>query len=133
MAKILDIYTFIYDLNKFIVYILFQSYLKLSSHSLHRSQPYAWTQLGSINGKFFIKNALSSLTVNPPITNLNIYLKSSNTKYLKLFKKYFNLFSQPFTPKSLISSLNEADLSLPIYMKSYYLNDIKFIEYCNLC
>lgn len=61
--------------------------------------------------------------------NLKIFLKSSKMRYLKLFKKYLSLFSNPLHPKSLIYSRREAAFNLPISMKSYSLKDKKFWEY----
>lgn len=63
--------------------------------------------------------------------NLIISLKSSRIRYLKLFRKYFSLFSKPLHPSNFIYYRKDADFNLPISIKSYSLKDKKFCEYCN--
>lgn len=107
-------YSSTYNLNRFTVYIWTVSSLKLFSQSRHLSSVSICLNDGRINGKLLRKNILTYSSFRSAITNLKIYLKSSSTKYLKLLRKYFNLFSYPLTPNNFISSLSEAVRSFPI-------------------
>lgn len=107
-------YSSTYKRNRFTVYIWTVSSLKLFSQSRHLSSVSICLNDGRINGKLWRKNTLTYSSFRSAITNRNIYLKSSSTKYLKLFRKYFNLFSYPLTPNNFIYSLSEAVRSFPI-------------------
>lgn len=72
------------------------------------------SNLGRMKGKFYLKNFYISGTVLSSIKNWNMFSKLARIIYLKLFRKYWSLFSYPLQLSSLISSFNEAALSFPI-------------------